>query len=66
MRRHESHGQSADHAQHHFRDVLSAAGDASADLLATMFSDTHHEAWEDSVRRYEQTHPAGDSPSGRS
>jgi len=45
---------------HHVRDALAAAGDASAQLLATMFTDTHHEGWEDAVARYDATHPAHD------
>jgi hypothetical protein len=40
------------------REGLSAAGDASAELLATMFADTYNEPWEDAVRRYDTTHTA--------
>jgi hypothetical protein len=48
---------SGHHHAHPVRDALTAAGDASAEFLATMFADTHHESWEDAVRRYDDTHP---------
>ena len=47
---------SGEHAEHHVRGALAAAGDASAQVLASLFHDPHHEAWEDAVRRYEREH----------
>ena len=49
---------------HPVRHALSAAGEASAELLATMFADSHHESWEDAVHRYDAAHPAGTRPQG--
>ncbi len=49
------------HHAHPVRDALAAAGEASAEVLATMFADHHHESWEDAVRRYDATHPARDA-----
>jgi len=59
----ESH-RDGDHQHHHVRDALSAAGDASAELLATMFADTYNEPWEDAVRRYDASHAATDRQPG--
>jgi len=52
---------SSEHAEHHVREAIAAAGDASAHVLASLFHDPHHESWEDAVRRYEREH--GDAES---
>jgi hypothetical protein len=63
-------GPSADHdvapggGQHHALDTVAAALTVPVEVVASIFTTTHHDSWEDAVARYDHDHPAAHHGSG--